>query len=110
MLRGLGGIVAIDQGAAIGYAKLDQQGGLMHLVDVIPDADVLLALEPDELGLRMLPVLARWPVRQPLELGEFLRVVLGDGRHTSHYPGDRRFEIQDAIREAWAWLEGAALL
>jgi hypothetical protein len=29
-----------------------------RLVDLIQDADVLCALEPEELGLRMLPVLA----------------------------------------------------
>ena len=32
----------------------------MKLVDLIPNPDALLALEPDELGLRILPVLAGW--------------------------------------------------
>jgi hypothetical protein len=32
----------------------------MKLVDLIPDPAALLALEPDELGLRLLPVLAMW--------------------------------------------------
>jgi hypothetical protein len=33
----------------------------LNLVDLIPDSDALIALEADELGLRMLPVLASWP-------------------------------------------------
>jgi hypothetical protein len=32
----------------------------MHLANIIPDAEVLLALEPDELAVRVLPVLAQW--------------------------------------------------
>ncbi len=32
----------------------------MNLADVVPDGDVLVALEPEELGLRILQVLATW--------------------------------------------------
>jgi hypothetical protein len=32
----------------------------VRLVDIIPEAEVLYALEPEELGLRMLPLLAEW--------------------------------------------------
>jgi hypothetical protein len=32
----------------------------MHLADVVFDPDVLLALEPEELGLRILQALAAW--------------------------------------------------
>ena len=55
----------------------------MRLVDVIPEADVLCALEPDELGLRILPVLAEWQprnrLRQSVQLSRaaFLQAVLG---------------------------------
>ena len=40
---------------------------MVQLVELIPDAEVVIALEPDELGLRMLPVLAsaRPPLTQP---------------------------------------------
>lgn len=37
-------------------------GGAVRLVDLIPDADAVLALEPDELGLRLLPILADWNI------------------------------------------------
>lgn len=89
----------------------------MHLVDLIPNADVLCALEPDELGLRMLPVLAEWHPRNPLyqsvQLGlqAFIDATLGPASQPSQqYPAERRPEIELAVREAWAWLEGSALL
>lgn len=86
----------------------------MKLVDVIPDADALCALEPDELGLRMLPVLAAWPGvhrSQPLTLDDFVTVVRGGIPHyQGQYPTRDSARVEQAIREAWAWLEGSALL
>jgi uncharacterized protein (TIGR02391 family) len=83
----------------------------MHLTDLIPDANVLIALEPDELGLRMLPMLAQWDYRggNTMEVRRFL----GDARRQDHlgrYPAYQTREIELAIREAWAWLEGMGLL
>ena len=86
----------------------------MKLVDLIPDADALLALEPDELGLRLLPVLATW--RQPgaqLQPSQFIPSIVGSANNPDYrgqYPSNRRAEIEQALREAWAWLEGQALL
>ena len=89
----------------------------MLLAEVIPDPDALCALEPYELGLRMLPVLAQFkpltPLYDELQLGlkSFLNLTLGTAQQPgSQYPVDRRREIEQAIREAWSWLEGAALL
>ena len=86
----------------------------MRLVDAIPDATVLCALEPEELGLRMLPVLARWPElhrSQQLTLDAFIVSVVGDYRgYASQYPAEHKAQVEGAIREAWAWLEGLALL
>ena len=89
----------------------------MRLVDVVPDAEVLCALEPEELGLRMLPVLSAsqphiYPYQsQPLELGAFIQSVLGPPNQPSNqYTPGRGAEIDRAIREAWTWLEGSALL
>ncbi|MEP9354880.1 TIGR02391 family protein [Xanthobacter sp. KR7-65] len=74
----------------------------MHIADILPDADVIQALEPDELGLRMLPWLASLPAAE-CELGAALRQM------DSAY-GPRADDVKWAVREAWAWLEGAALL
>ncbi len=89
----------------------------MLLAEVIPDPDVVCALEPYELGLRMLPVLAQFKPRTPLfdasQLGlrSFLDLTVGPPQQpSSHYPSDRHRDIEQAIREAWSWLEGAALL
>jgi uncharacterized protein (TIGR02391 family) len=88
-----------------------------HLAELISNPDVLVALEPDELGLRMLPVLAEWQspsrIYQALQLGldAFIQATLGTPEQPAHqYPPERRTEIDQAISEAWAWLEGAALL
>lgn len=85
----------------------------MRLFDLIPDAEVLYALEPDELGLRMLPVLASWGGQHlgvQLELGSFLVTVLGNNHHPGEYSAQQNPRVEESIREAWAWLEGAALL
>ena len=86
---------------------------MVSLIELIPDVDVLCALEPDELGLRMLPALITWAEHDRLTLDNFVRlaaVVDSGPLLRSHYAireGDRAAQ---AIREAWAWLEGAALL
>lgn len=86
---------------------------MAQLVDLIPDPDVLVALEPDELGLRMLPVLwtfSRTPSIQ-FQQDSFLPTVIGNGHgYPGQYPGNRRGEIRIALIEAWAWLEGQGLL
>ena len=87
----------------------------MNLVDIVPDADALLALEPDELGLRLLPVLSHYS-RQPgasLHPRVFFPSIVGSDRlgdYPGQYPANRRDEITLALSEAWAWLEGQALL
>lgn len=86
----------------------------MLLVDLIPDADVLCALEADELALRMLPVLAAWPegpAAQALTLGDFIIVVCGTRpNYLGQYGVENSARVELSIREAWAWLEGSALL
>jgi uncharacterized protein (TIGR02391 family) len=77
----------------------------MHLADLVPNEDVLLALEPEELGLRVLQVLAHWSPHIDKQVGPFINGAL------SGYPSaQKREEVSLAIREAWAWLEGQGLL
>jgi hypothetical protein len=78
----------------------------LHLADLVPDIDVLVALEPDELGLRILQVLAVWPPHMgSIHVRAFITGALQGYGGTS-----KRREVQQAILEAWAWLEGQALL
>ena len=81
------------------------------LINLIPDADAHCVLEPDELGLRMLPALASWSPLQSLSCPDFVRSVVNRGSSPvlpSQYPPQQGAEVEIAIREAWAWLEGAA--
>jgi uncharacterized protein (TIGR02391 family) len=77
----------------------------MHISELVPDADVLVAIEPEELGLRILQVLSAWSPHIQVQISAFLNGAL------SSFPNsNRRDEIGQALREAWAWLEGQALL
>jgi uncharacterized protein (TIGR02391 family) len=83
----------------------------MKLIDLFPDASVLCALEPDELGLRMLPVLATWREHYTTNIG--LHSVLDawiNGRYPGEFAGPQQVCVEIAVREAWAWLEGSGLL
>jgi uncharacterized protein (TIGR02391 family) len=86
----------------------------MNLSDLEPDADAVLALEAEELGLRILQVLAHWPSHfNNIELGAFTNSALGHPEapgQSAPYPANQRGALEQAIREAWCWLEGAALL
>lgn len=78
----------------------------MNLADIVPDGDVLIALKPEELGLRILQVLATWsPHIRQIRLGLFLSDALNG--YSSYSRCD---QIGQAIKEAWAWLEGQGLL
>jgi uncharacterized protein (TIGR02391 family) len=89
----------------------------MKLTDLIPDAEALIAYEPDELGLRLLPLLDKWPRHDPMQLSSLLIMVnghpqapaqspIGEGLYANMY----KAAIEEALREAWAWLDGSALI
>ena len=71
----------------------------MHLADLISDGDVLAALEPEELGLHILQVLAKWHPNIQIQMGPFI-----NGALTGYSSYQRRNEIEQAIREAWLGL------
>jgi uncharacterized protein (TIGR02391 family) len=84
----------------------------MRLIDLIPHADVLRALEPDELGLRMLPALGTFNEHYGhgfLSIDRVLNAWVGRQPH-AEYPLRDGVWIEEVVREAWAWLEGSALL
>ena len=79
----------------------------MHIADLVSDADVLVALEPEELGLRILQVLVTWP---PFQNDQVCVTVFVKGALQAFAATQRHSGIAQALREAWAWLEGQALL
>jgi Protein of unknown function (Hypoth_ymh) len=79
----------------------------MHLPDLISDVEVLLVLEPEEVGLGILQVLAGWPSHSGMNIEQRSFVA---GALQAYGPSPKQDEIAQAIREAWYWLEGQALI
>jgi hypothetical protein len=87
-------------------ALSSRPGEQMNLADAVPDGDELIALGAQQLGLRILQVLATWsPQIRQIRLGLFL-----EGALTGYPRYPRPDQIGQAIKEAWAWLEGHGLL
>jgi uncharacterized protein (TIGR02391 family) len=77
------------------------------LLQLVPDVETLLNIDPEDLGIEMLRVFDD-PLNTTngmVNLGGFETAIFNQG-----YPVDRREEILEAVREAFAWLEGQALL
>ena len=86
---------------------------MKELAQVIPDAQVLIALEPEELGAKMLFLLRK---RRPSDMSSLtnLEGELWEGSHLRNgeplYPRAQRGAISVAMTEAWAWLEAQGLI
>jgi uncharacterized protein (TIGR02391 family) len=82
---------------------------MYELTQAIRDPNVLLALEPEELGAKLLFLLRK----RTFQMGMFLPANLNAELWPSSllpgqqppYPPNRRGEIDVALAEGWAWLE-----
>jgi uncharacterized protein (TIGR02391 family) len=87
---------------------------VIELPRIIPDADVLLALEPEELGAKLLFLLRKRAFQRNMFLPENLNGELWPSTTIPGlqipYPRDRRDAIDLALMEAWAWLEAQGLI
>ncbi len=91
---------------------------MYELPAAIPDAHMLLALEPEELGAKMLFLLRKRQEKANQTQTDFhLSNLLGElwqrsnlPGQTSPYPGQLQNEINLAISEAWSWLDAQGLL
>lgn len=87
---------------------------MYELAKSIPDTDVLLALEPEELGAKLLFLLRNRTFQLNMFLPSNLNDELWPSTHipgqTTPYPHDRREGIELALMEAWAWLEAQGLI
>ncbi|MCY0852504.1 TIGR02391 family protein [Cupriavidus sp. D39] len=84
---------------------------MIELPTAIPDVDVLLALEPEELAGKMLLLWRARPESHMLNTGTLRGELWGQalsGR--PQYPQNRRHEVDLALAEALAWLEAQALI
>lgn len=83
------------------------------VVQAIPDVNVFLALEPEELGAKLL-FLAK--ARQKFDGDMFYpssvetEIWEADTRGQPSYPRNRQAAIALAFSEAWAWLEAQGLI
>ena len=84
---------------------------MIELARAIPDPNVLLALEPEELGAKMLFLL-----RKRKDQGQFNPSIILDELNGGlaynpqpSYPSHQK-AVTDAIIEAWAWLEAQGLI
>jgi hypothetical protein len=85
-----------------------------NAIVAIPDVYTLLALEPEELSGNILLLL-----RKPRSggAGYLLAKLISDLRPVSYlanqvtpYPPEKKAEVNQAVSEAWAWLEAQGLL
>lgn len=73
----------------------------MALSDVMT-VDEFLALEPEEVGLRLLPMLSAWPSHDQMDTGVILSLT------TAGFPATA--EVNVAAHEALAWLESSVMI
>lgn len=82
---------------------------MLRLNSIIPTADALINLEPEELGAVLLRVFAeKKENRGMIILNNFESELFTQG--TLQYPIEDQERVLEAVREAFAWLEGQALL
>jgi uncharacterized protein (TIGR02391 family) len=96
-------------------ARLRRAGSnpMIGLPQAVPDSDVLLAMEPEELGAKLLFLLRKQANRAPFILSNFILELwpynLLPGQ-SFFYPAARKDEINLALAEAWSWLIAQGLL
>lgn len=78
----------------------------MSIYSIIPDAEALLKLEPEELAGVVLQYLNTCPENG----GDLNRYNFGLPHIVEQYPEKYRSEISKALMEAWMWLEREGLL
>jgi len=83
---------------------------MIQLVRAIPSVDALLALEPEELGAKLLFLTRQREGDGMFHPGNYADELFGQVSGSEGYPGARRPEIELAYVEAWAWLEAQGLV
>src|SRR5690554_1154020 len=83
---------------------------MIQRFSAIPDAEVLLALEPEELGAKLLFLVRQREGDRHFHPANYLDELFGQMGGLEGYPRVRQAEIELAVTEAWAWLEAQALV
>jgi len=94
-------------------ATRDRVGDLRELSQAIPDVQVLLAMEPEELGAKVLFLLRKRSEgsQQPFLLSNLISELWGYGYSRDlPYPENKKNGVNLALAEAWVWLVAQGLL
>lgn len=87
---------------------------MLELAQSIPDVEVLLSLEPEELGAKIIFLLRKCPFPQGrFHLGNLMLELWPRSTlpgHQTPYPREREPEVDLALSEAWAWLQAQGLV
>jgi uncharacterized protein (TIGR02391 family) len=87
---------------------------MYELPEVIPDVEVLLALQPEELAAKLVFLFQRHLERDPNWKPRFANIEPEPFRSrddsVAPYPDTRREQVSVALAEAWSWLEAQGLL
>jgi len=87
---------------------------MRELAQAIPDVGVLLNLEPELLGAKMLFLLRKRSFTNNMFMPHQLNYELWEQStlpgHQTIYPRDRQGAAEIALMEAWAWLEAQGLI
>ncbi len=86
---------------------------MYDLIQAIPDAEVLIALEPEELGAKLLFLLRKRSAGTTFLFENLLHELWTHPPLPGQpppYPRERQYAIDLALSEAWAWLEAQGLL
>jgi hypothetical protein len=84
--------------------------GMFQLLQAIPDPDVLLALEPEELAAKLLFLIRNRPdLGARFHAGNLADEIWNQNLDQPSYPREREADISLAMAEAFAWLEAQGL-
>jgi uncharacterized protein (TIGR02391 family) len=79
----------------------------MTIYEMLPDAEVLLELEPEELAGILLEYLNALPAA---ERGQLNRYNFSLPHTVAEFPGEYKEPVSNALMEAWVWLEREGLI
>jgi uncharacterized protein (TIGR02391 family) len=90
---------------------------MFDILEAIPDPEVLLRLEPEELGAKLLFLVKERKKGAYQHLGTFTLGEFDDELWTNTrpeerpaYPDELRHPVSIALHEAWAWLQAQGLI
>ncbi|MCG8693620.1 MAG: TIGR02391 family protein [Minwuiales bacterium] len=83
---------------------------MQELFNAIPDVEALLALEPEELGAKLLFLIRHRGDDGMFNPHGYFTKLFGHIDGTETYPRSRQADVELAWTEAWAWLEAQGLV